>query len=252
MQRVHLKKARKKRSKWICFLYTILFSLLFTFFLIAWAGKKLERIIIRYATIETNRIATTILNDVIREENFVPEEELYALTKDNDGNIELLNFNTKISNAILQKVNERAMKRLLALEEGDTKDIKLSNSLKGTTLTHLKSGVICEIPLGVLNGNSLLVNSSAVVPIRFSFVGTVTSNLSTKVTPYGINNALIEIGVEVTITEQITMPHTTKSIPVTSTIPLVTQLVQGRVPSFYQDGLTKNSQSLSLPLEEIS
>ena len=73
--------------------------------------------------------------------------------------------------------------------------------------------------------------------------------MKTKVTPYGINNALVEIAAEVTITEQITMPHTTKKIPLTSEVTLVIELIQGKVPSFYQGSIDKNSNSLSLPLD---
>ncbi len=227
-------------------------ALLCAFFCIFLAGKKLENIIINYATIETNRIASSILNSIIREKNIIPEEKLYEITMDKNQNIQLIDFNTKVSNELLMHLNEEAMKRLLALENGDTKDLEVSGGLKGTNLHYLKTGVVCEIPLGVLIGNSLLVNSTSVVPIRFSFIGTVDSHLKTKVTPYGINNALIEIVAEVTITEQITMPHTTKKIPLTSEVTLVIELIQGKVPNFYQGSIDKNSNSLSLPLEDIS
>ncbi len=251
-QRIHLKKRRKTLSKLAKFIIIVISALLVAFIFVFLAGKKLETIIVNYATIETNRIATTILNSVVRKHNIIPEENLYTITKDSEGNIQLIDFNTKISNELLSTLNYETMERLLALENGDTKDLALSNGLKGVHLTHLKEGVVCEIPLGVLLGNSLLVNSSSVVPIRFSFVGTVTSHLKTKVTSYGINNALIEIIAEVTVTEQITMPHSTKRIPVTSEVTLVVELIQGKVPSIYQSGLDKNSNSLSLPLEENS
>ncbi len=254
--RIHLKKPRKhsprsrRQTCFLFFVYSLLASFLATLLLLSFAGRKLQDIIIRYASTETNRIATAILNDTIRNENLLSSDTLYTITKDKDGNIQLIDFNTKVTNDILKVINERATKRLLALERGDTKDLDLSNGLKGTKLSYLKDGVVCEIPLGVLLGNSLVVNVSSPVPIRFSFVGTVTSNMKTKVTSYGLNNALVEIMVEVTIMERVTLPHSTENITVTSMVPLAVELVQGRVPSFYQEGLSKNSSSLSLPLGE--
>lgn len=251
-QRAHLKRKRKQIPKWKIFFFLMICALLCSFFCIFLAGKKLETIIINYATIETNRIASSILNSIVRDDLILPEEKLYEITMDNDQNIQLIDFNTKVSNELLSKLNREAMKRLIALENGDTKDLEVSNGLKGVNLRYLKGGVVCEIPLGVLLGNSLIVNSSSVIPIRFSFIGTVDSHLKTKVTPYGINNALIEIVAEVTITEQITMPHTTKKVPLTSEVTLVIELIQGKVPSFYQGSIDRNSNSLSLPISPIS
>ena len=79
------------------------------------------------------------------------------------------------------------------------------------------------------------------IPIRFSFVGSVKSNLEVKVNSYGFNNALVELCIIVEITEQVTLPHTSKEIKVSSNIPLVTELIQGKVPLYYQGGLEKNS-----------
>ena len=88
--------------------------------------------------------------------------------------------------------------------------------------------------------------------MRFSFIGTVSSNLDTKVTSYGINNALVEINIDVTIMEQITLPHSTKKVPVTLSVNLVTELIQGDIPNYYLGSLNGKSASLSTPIEETS
>ncbi len=243
--KIRLKKQKPPLSIFKQLLCYSIFSFFLAIGLILLSGKKLENVIISYATIETERVATTILNQVTRNNITIPSN-LYTVTKDKNDTITLLDINTQKSNALLSKINEEMMQKIMQLEEGNTKDLQISNSLKGTKLTYLKDGVVCEIPLGVLLGNSLLVNTSAVVPIRFSFIGYVKSHLKTKVTPYGLNNALVEIALEVSLTEQITMPHTTKSIKVTTDISLLVELVQGSVPNFYQ-GTYQEADSLSLP-----
>ena len=147
-----------------------------------------------------------------------------------------------MTNNLLKDINDKAMKRLNAIEKGDTTDIELSDSLKGTRLTFLDNGVVCDIPIGSLFSNGLIVNLTTSIPIRFSFIGTVSSNIVTEVKEYGFNNALIEVGVEVTIKEKVTMPHSTESIPITTMINLTTQIIQGGVPNYYNDTFTTFSE----------
>ena len=237
-------------KKKVYVLFCILILSFFTaLYLTSLAGKGLEQVIINYATVETERIANVILNDVtIIDEDFL-DEDLFEISRDNEGNIELINFDTKTTNRLLKEINDNAMKRLSAIEKGDTKDLELSDSLKGTRLTFLDDGVVCDIPIGSLFHNGLIVNLTASIPIRFSFVGTVSSNIVTDVKEYGFNNALIEVGIEVTIKEKITMPHSTKSIPITAKVNLTTQIIQGNIPDYYNGSFTTTSPTFATTIE---
>ena len=237
-------------NKKVYVLFCILILSFFTaLYLTSLAGKGLEQVIINYATVETERIANVILNDVtFIDEDFL-DEDLFEISRDNEGNIELINFDTKTTNRLLKEINDNAMKRLSAIEKGDTKDLELSDSLKGTRLTFLDDGVVCDIPIGSLFHNGLIVNLTASIPIRFSFVGTVSSNIVTDVKEYGFNNALIEVGIEVTIKEKITMPHSTKSIPIKAKVNLTTQIIQGNIPDYYNGSFTTTSPTFATTIE---
>ena len=237
-------------KKKVYVLFCILILSFFTaLYLTSLAGKGLEQVIINYATVETERIASVILNDVtFIDEDFL-DEDLFEISRDNEGNIELINFDTKTTNKLLKEINDNAMKRLSAIEKGDTKDLELSDSLKGTRLTFLDDGVVCDIPIGSLFHNGLIVNLTASIPIRFSFVGTVSSNIVTDVKEYGFNNALIEVGIEVTIKEKITMPHSTKSIPIKAKVNLTTQIIQGNIPDYYNGSFTTTSPTFATTIE---
>ena len=237
-------------KKKVYVLFCILILSFFTaLYLTSLAGKGLEQVIINYATVETERIANVILNDVtFIDEDFL-DEDLFEISRDNEGNIELINFDTKTTNKLLKEINDNAMKRLSAIEKGDTKDLELSDSLKGTRLTFLDDGVVCDIPIGSLFHNGLIVNLTASIPIRFSFVGTVSSNIVTDVKEYGFNNALIEVGIEVTIKEKITMPYSTKSIPIKAKVNLTTQIIQGNIPDYYNGSFTTTSPTFATTIE---
>ena len=237
-----------KKKVYVLF-YILILSFFTALYLTSIAGKGLEQVIINYATVETERIANVILNDVtFIDEDFL-DEDLFEISRDNEGNIELINFDTKTTNKLLKEINDNAMKRLSAIEKGDTKDLELSDSLKGTRLTFLDDGVVCDIPIGSLFHNGLIVNLTASIPIRFSFVGTVSSNIVTDVKEYGFNNALIEVGIEVTIKEKITMPHSTKSIPIKAKANLTTQIIQGNIPDYYNGSFTTTSPTFATTIE---
>ncbi len=230
------------KKKIYIFISLLILSFFTALYLTSLAGKGLEQVIVKYATSETERIANVILNDVVNIDDDYFNEDLFEISRDNDGNIELINFDTKVTNRLLKDINDKAMKRLSAIEKGDTADIELSDSLKGTRLTFLDDGVVCDIPIGSLFHNGLIVNLTTSIPIRFSFIGTVSSNIVTDVKEYGFNNALIEVGIEVTIKEKITMPHSTESIPITTKVNLTTQLIQGSVPNYYNGAFSASSQ----------
>ncbi len=226
-------------------LIILIISFITSIIMILSTGKNLEKVIVSYSTKEVERIANVILNDVVSLEDDFFDKEFYNIIKDEEGNISLIDFDTKITNDILKNINDKALKKLTQLEKGNSKYLELSDSLKGTRLTYLDNGIVCDIPLGVLLNNSLLVNFTTSIPIKFSFIGTVSSNMFTNVKEYGFNNALIEIGIEVTIKEQITTPHSTKNIPVTTKINLATQVIQGKVPLYYNGNFTTSSNTFS-------
>ena len=227
------------------FIILLILSFITSIIMILGTGKRLEKIIVNYSTREVERIASVILNDVVTLDDEIFTKDFYNIIKDEEGNISLIDFDSKIANDILKDINHKALRHLTELEKGNSKYLELSDSLKGTRLTYLDDGIVCDIPLGVLLNNSLLVNFTTSIPIRFSFIGTVSSNIFTDVKEYGFNNALIEIGIEVTIKEQITMPHSTKNIPITTRINLATQVIQGKVPLYYNGSFTTSSNTFS-------
>ena len=196
-------------------------------------GKKFEDVIINYAKIETERIASIILNDVIKMSDKKIDNDFYKVIRDSKGNIQVIDFDNVKTNKILTYINKEATKKLNDLEKGKSRELELSDALKGVKFTYINNGIVCDIPLGVLYNNSLLVNLTPSVPIKFSFIGTVSSKIVTDVKEYGVNSALISISLLVTIKEQVTMPHTVKSVSLDNKVALVTQVVQGEVPYYY-------------------
>ena len=225
-------------------------SLISSFFLLEILGNKLSPIVYRYVNVEAKRFASNIVNhavnDVLEKEL---EKDLFEITKNRNGEIEVLDYNTKKVNAILREIITIIQQRLLDLENGDAKNLNISQNFKQGRFINIKNGILCEIPMGSLRGNTLLINYGPQIPIRMSFIGQVQANLNTKITNYGINNLVIEVTVHVEVEEQVTMPAMSKSSTIKIDSPLTIKIVQGVVPEYYSNGIDKNSNEYSIPLQ---
>lgn len=233
-----------------CLFWLTMLSVGLSFFLLQVIGQRLTPILSRYVNIEANRFANNIVNSIVNEiiiDNY--EENLFEISQNASGEIEMLDYNTKKVNKLLLEINEVVQQKLINLEEGKIEELEISNNFKLTNLKKTKNGVLCEIPLGTLKGNTLFANIGPNIPIRLSFIGQVQSNLETKITSYGINNIVIETNVIVEVEERITMPTTSENSVVIIKAPLTVKIIKGTVPNYYTGVYEKKSNTISLPLE---
>ena len=228
----------------------LLANIVFSFFFLELIGRKLNPILARYVNIEANRFANNIVNSTVNEiiiENY--EKDLFVITKDSSGEIEMLDYNTQKVNELLLKITNNIQSKLTKLEEGKVEDLAISNNFKLKNIKSIKDGVLCEVPIGALRGNSLFSNVGPNIPIKLSFIGQVQSNLETTITSYGINNIVIETNVVVEVEEQITMPTTSKKSIIKITAPLTIKIIKGVVPNYYASGIQTKSDLISVPIE---
>ena len=150
----------------------------------------------------------------------------------------------------LNVIDISKLPEILKLENGEDANLPVGNSIKGTMFKNIRSGIVCEIKGGSLFGETLLANTGPSIPIRLSFIGEVLTSIRTNIKSYGLNNAYLEVDVEVKITERITMPISTKDVTIKKNIPIAMKVIQGRVPSYYNENIERLSESYSLPLTE--
>ena len=228
----------------------LIFALITAFFLIEYSGKKLNKQLEKYVTTESKRIISNVVNfsiNQIIEENI--SDDLFEIQKNSRDEIELLDYNTKEVNKLLKIINQSIQKELIKLEEGKIKDLEISSNFQLKNISTIKNGVLCEIPMGAIKGNTLFANIGPNIPIKLSFIGQVQSNLDTKITSYGINNIVIETNIVIEIEEQITMPTTSEKSIVKIKAPLSIKIIKGKVPNYYASNIGKQSEIISVPLE---
>ena len=237
-----------KKIKFI--LWLLIANIALSFFLLKTIGEELNPILARYVNIEANRFANNIVNSTVNETIVKNNnDDLFIISQNSQGEIEMLDYNTQKVNKLLLEITNKIQNKLINLEEGKIAELEISNNFKLKNLTQIKNGVLCEVPIGALKGNTLFSNIGPNIPIRLSFIGQVQSNLETKISSYGINNIVIETNVVVEVEEQITMPTTSEKSTLIIKAPLTIKIIKGTVPDYYSSNIEKQSDSISLPLE---
>ena len=110
-------------------------------------------------------------------------------------------------------------------------------------------GYIMALPIGIASKNVYLANLGPKIPVRVKFVGTVLTSVRTKITDYGINNALIEVFLDIEIERQIITPVVFETTKIPYSMPISSKIIYGKVPEFYAGIMSKES-AVNIPIVE--
>ena len=243
------KKYVHKIRKRNIILLIILFIIIGVIVFLNYINKQVTPLFFNVAKSETEKLATLIINDAVSKQltDELNTDNLFEINKDNSGTINSIDFNSKIVNQVLTTTTNSVSVNLKYLEEGRIDLITLPDSvLINYDKEDLEEGIIYRVPSGIVFGNTILSNIGPKIPVKLNLIGSITSNVKTKATNYGINNALIEVYVNLKVTLEVILPFTKEKTTVKSSVPLAIKLVQGNVPSFYSNSATPE---ISLPIE---
>lgn len=173
-------------------------------------------------------LANAFTDDVLE---LVKDKELYKITKNEAGEIEMIDYDTYLVSAFLRDISDNIADTLKE-EETNTDRIAF------------------YIPLGSITQNPLFNSIGPKIPVRMEIIGSVLSSVKTTVTEYGINNCLIEMVVEVEVTEKVILPVITDTVTIVNEFPISYKVIQGKIPTYYGDSINKSSSIYSLPIEQ--
>lgn len=252
MRKFHLKRRKNKKNR-IIIIILIISIIISVTALLKVISDRITPILLESAEHEINKFSTIIVNKAISQvlDDKINDNDLFNAITSSDGKIQTIDFNPVIVNQILNLATTVIQNNLKLLEEGNLDNIGIYDmELPNERVDKLRKGIIAEVPIGVIFKNTILSNLGPSIPIRLHYLGDIDSNIYTKVTPYGINNALLEINVKIKMSALIILPFTSRKIALDFNIPLVIKMIQGSVPSYYGGGvIEKNSALYSLPIE---
>ena len=231
-------------------IFIIIFVMGGTVWLLDFVGNKLGSGVMEYAETEVRKISNIFINMAVNSKmtNEMDMESLFIVDQDSDGNIRMIDFNPIRVNQILTEVVLNVNQNLKALSTGNLDQLILDDpSLVDYNKDKLKKGIIAEVPSGVIFDNVLLSNLGPKIPIRIKIVGDINVNIITKVSNYGINNALLEVSIHFDIVSQAILPFSSDEVHLETDVPIAIKIIQGTVPSYYLGGLDRSSSILTVP-----
>ena len=110
-----------------------------------------------------NIISENVSDKII---DILDKEELFIIEKDNEGNIESIDYNTKVVNIILREVSNISYNNFKKYEKE-------------------KDGIISYVPILSGSNNIFFSNLGPKVPIKLVLDGNVVTSLQTDVKEYG-------------------------------------------------------------------
>lgn len=238
-----LKKTKKKKNGLLITIAILISVMTMTFLFINYYSKKALPIILSYAESETKKLTILVINKAVTKQiNNMDTDELFDISYNKDGEITLIDFNSKKTSKILSTMTSLVELNLRAVEEGKIDMLELpDNSLSDYNMNLLEKGIIVEVPIGIITNSSLLYNIGPKIPVKLSLVGDVVTGFSSEVVEYGINNALLKLMIDIKVDTKIILPIVSDQITIDCSIPIAMKVIQGKIPSYYIDGFTTKS-----------
>lgn len=178
----------------------------------------------QHVSFAINNIAKEVLKDMDYNANDFIQPIL-----DENGNIVSINYDSYKLNQVLYDALNIIDESLLAAQDG-----------KEDPITHevfYEHGIFYHIPLFSLTGIPFISNYGPDIPLKMKLINDVTGEVKITSEAYGINNTMIKISLSISINAQAITVLNVSDIQTVTEIPIVMQLVNGKVPSYLPIGL---------------
>ena len=206
----------KKRFRKLLLILVII--ILITITLLYYYSYKVSPVIMKYALIDSKKIGIDIISKGVNDEviKLLENNDIFSTERDNNGNIESIDYNSKVVNELLSVASKITY-----------------NNLQNVSETN--NGIITYVPMGVVTDNVFLNNLGPKVPVKLKLDGNVLTSLKTDVKEYGINSALIQISIKVEANVDIIIPLRVEDISIVNEVPISIKIVKGNISSILGD-----------------
>ena len=207
-------KERLKRKYYI--LITFLISLFLFIIIFSLYSKKLNPKLNDYIDF---LVKDEIYKKVIKSNNFITNEEvndILYIDKNKSNEIVYLDYNMDKTYKLLNKYIE---------------SLKKENS-KSKILT---------VPFFIASDNIIISSLGPKIKFKYEIIDNVKGKIKTKVTDFGVNNALVEMYFELEIGYLVVIPMNKKESVLKTEILISSKIINGKVPTFYGKNIFKES-----------
>ena len=167
-----------------------------------------------------------------------------VIEKNNQDEILYVDFDLEQAYLVLDQVSNILTNSFDELNSGNVSVAYLDEEL-----SHELGSMVLSIPVGNSFQNMYFYNFGPKVPVRINFVGSVLTNLKTKVTDYGLNNALVELFVYIEFKTQIMSPFDIEEVTLKYDAVIASMMIEGEVPNFYGGTIERESSIYTKEIE---
>lgn len=241
MRTIKLRK-NPKISKIIASIILLIFF--FTFGLITYYNKKLNPKIIQVAEMKLQKFTEYFLSQNVGY-NMIKDvdiDNILIINENKEGEILYVDYNIKKSYEVLEIISKGLNDLISDLEHGYFTNIRDKNIIANNR------GLILKLPLFISTNNALFANLGPSIYLNINFIGAILTNISSKITDYGLNNALVELYVTIKIDEKLISPVCEDTFKIEYDVLIASKVINGRVPLAYGGIIETKSNSLSIPM----
>ena len=226
-----------KRRKKVNFLWIYIILILFE---VIWSINSLGKLI-------SPKLINIVKNNIVYYDNLLVEEyldtqelrsnlidDLISLDKNKNEEIMNININTAKSYELMSSI---------------VKELKSKSNSYGDIDSYAKNKrgqMVLRYPIGLASSNILLNNLGYRIPLKLVLNSNVLTGIKTKVTNYGLNNALIEVYLKVSFVSNVIYFSLDEAVNSDYEILLASRMIMGRVPDMFNGYLEKNIEGNSV------
>lgn len=241
-----MKRFKKRKNSKISKFYLGVVALIFFFTSLFFNlySKVASNNLVDVAFIKLNEFMESFLSNNINYDLLKDDvmKDIIVINKNKEGEILYVSYDMDQAYFALEVVTQELESAINELENG-------VNNTKSKNIVNGKKGIALKMPMFVNSGNMFLSNLGPNIYVPINFVGSVLTNIKTKITDYGINNALVEIYVTVVLQTDLISPVVEKESKIDYDVLVASTVVNGRVPDVYGGLIQSKSGGLSIPIE---
>lgn len=216
-------------------------------------NERLLPTYVDYAEVQTEKIAAHVVSKAInsRTSSVLDVNEIIEDLPSESDYMVTTKFNTEIINQVRAETTALVKEHLELAEQGDLSKLPdLENVEYDVREIQKGDGIVFFVPIAQALNLPLLGNLGPRIPIRFHIIGNVASDVATSITEFGINNAKVEVNIDLQVKVQIIIPFASQQATVHQTIPVAIGLVRGQVPHIYTNGADGAQPSIEVPVPQ--
>ena len=199
-------------------LFTIVIIIVLSFNFLSFIGNKITPKVTSLAKVSLNHHLKNVASNF--KEYTYNNKDILIPTYNNKNEVTSLTYDMKV---------------VYEIAGAFTSNIKSSLKEKNNNIPFItetnNNKILFMIPIGALSNQALFTSMGPKIPVQIYFVDNVFTEIKTKVTDYGINNALIEIYLSINLTYEIVSPFVREQVTLNYNLPIDQKIITGVVPN---------------------